>query len=255
MKSIKAKKVLTLSAWCLIFLTVAFSEASAQTAKRKLRRAAKPTATRAVLTIPPASVSGEAEIVSRAGEEAIVLPSGNRVLIVPENQPSSAPETLETKLEKASGSIKELKSRVKSLEGSKQNAYDEKQKRLALNLDILTKAEGRAESLRKQMFDMAEKEGNIKMRLDQLEADARPETIDRAVAFTGTLRPEELREQRRKSMESERANLQNLLTQVQSSRASLDANVQKADALVEKLRFKLEKDIDDALTEEVKEDN
>jgi hypothetical protein len=53
-------------------------------------------------------------------------------------------------------------------------------------------------------------------------------------------------------MEGERQNLQNLLIQIQASRANLDANVQRADALVEKLRFKLEKDIDDALTEEPK---
>lgn len=246
MKSEQAKKSLKFAAWCLIFLSVSFSAANAQTAKRRTRRAvSKPT--RAVVTLPPPATitQGEAEIVSRAGDGEVAVQ--NQVLIAPENQP---PETLESKIDKVGTNVKELKSRIKTLESNKSNAYDEKQKRLALNLDILTKAEQRAESLRKQMFDMAEKEGAIKMRLDQIEADARPETIDRAVAFAGTLRPEELREQRRKSMESERNNLQNLLTQVQSSRQSLDLNVQKADALVEKLRTKLEKDIDDALTPE-----
>ena len=243
MKIEQAKKILKISAACLIFLGVAFSAGNAQTQKRKTRRTAR--TTRAVITIPP-QTRGEAEIVSRAGEDVAVQ---NQVLIAPENQPTE-PETLESKIDKVGSNVKDLKSRVKTLEGSKTNEYDEKQKRLALNLDILTKAEQRAESLRKQMFDLVEKESSIKMRLDQLENDARPETIDRQVAFAGSLRPEELREMRRKSMESEKTNLQSLLTQVQSSRANLDTNVQRADALVEKLRFKLEKDIDDALTVE-----
>lgn len=244
MKSERANRILKLSASCLIVLSVSFSAANGQTARRKTRRTVKPT--RAVITLPPPT-SGEAEIIARAGDETV---AGNQVLIAPENQPTAPAETLESKIDKVGSNVRDLKTRVKSLEGNKQNEYDEKQRRLALNLDILTKAESRAESLRKQMFDLAEKEDTIKTRLEQLENDSRPEMIDRQVAFAGSLRPEELRELRRKNMESEKTNLESLLAQVQSSRQNLDLNVQKADALVEKLRFKLEKDIDDALAPE-----
>lgn len=237
------KSVAKFSAACLVLFAVSFSAANAQTQKRKPRRAVAPT--RAVLNIPQPANPGEAEVVSRAGDDAVQI----QTISIPENR-APEPETLESKIDRVGSGVRELKTRVKTLEGSKASAYDEKQKRLALNLDILTKAEQRAETLRKQMFDMVEKEGAVKMRLDQLESDARSETIDRQVAFAGSLRPEELREQRRKSVLSEKANLQSLLTQIQSSRANLDANVQRADALVEKLRFKLEKDIDDALTDE-----
>jgi hypothetical protein len=65
--------------------------------------------------------------------------------------------------------------------------------------------------------------------------------------LAGSLRPEELRDARRKSLEAERRNLQALLTEVQATRANLDQTVLRADAMVEKLRLKLEKDIDDAL--------
>jgi hypothetical protein len=95
---------------------------------------------------------------------------------------------------------------------------------------------------------MIEKESTVKTRLEQIENDSRPEMIDRSAAFAGSLRPEEIREARRKNMASEKQNLQNLLTEIQNSRASLETNLQKSDVLVEKLRFKLEKDIDDALT-------
>lgn len=149
--------------------------------------------------------------------------------------------------------IADLTDRIKSLEKSKKNDYDEKQKRLALNLDILSKAEQRAESLRKQMFDLMEKENTIKTRLELIESDIRPEMIDRTIAFAGTLRPEELRAMRRKNLEVERTNLQNLLNEIQRTRTNLELNVQKADALVEKLRNKLEADIDAALAEDPRE--
>ncbi len=149
--------------------------------------------------------------------------------------------------------FEDLNNRIKSLETLKKNDYDSKQRRLKLNLDILMVAESRAETLRKQLFDMIEKEGNIKTKLDQIENDIRPESIDRGVAFAGTLRPEELRNLRRRSLESERTNLQTLLAEVQRTRANLDLNLQKADLLVDKLRAKLEKEIDDALVDEPKD--
>jgi len=119
-----------------------------------------------------------------------------------------------------------------------------------LNLDILTRAEQRAETLRKQLFDMIERENQIKTRLDQIENDIRPEMLERSVAFAGSLRPEELRDNRRKNLEVDRRNLQNLLTEIQNTKSSLELNVQKADILVEKFRFKLEKEIDNALADE-----
>jgi len=145
--------------------------------------------------------------------------------------------------------IAELTDRIKALETAQKDDYDQKQKRLAMNLDILTKAEQRAESLRKQSFDMFEKENSIKTKLDQIENDLRPEAIERSTAFLGSLRPEELRATRKKNLEAERANLQNLLIEVQRTRSSLDINVQKADQLVDRLRVKLEADIDASLEE------
>ena len=146
--------------------------------------------------------------------------------------------------------MKELNDRIKSLESVNKNDYDAKQKRLLLNLDILSRAESRAESLRKQLFEMIEKESGVQTRLEQISFDARPETIDRSMAFVGSLRPEELREQRRKSLEAEKRNLESLLTQIQTSRATLQENVQKADFLVERVRLKLDKEIDNALADD-----
>lgn len=196
----------------------------------------------------PTPVQSIPEIISRAED----LQNDNQVV---ESLPAP-PQNVENPVDasdKTNNRIKELNARVKNLEATKKDPYEEKQKRLLLNLDILTRAEQRAETLRKQMFEIIEKESAIRTRLDNIESDIRPEIIERQVAFSGSLRPEELRDQRRKSLENEKRNLQNLLTDIQNTRTSLETNVQKADQLVEKLRFKLEKDIDDALADDTEQ--
>jgi hypothetical protein len=86
--------------------------------------------------------------------------------------------------------------------------------------------------------------------LDSLEYDLRPEVIETSTAMVGSLRPEEIRASRKKSLESERANLQYLLTEIQRNRGSLEISLQRSDALIEKLRAKLEKEIDTALEDD-----
>lgn len=146
--------------------------------------------------------------------------------------------------------IKELNARIRSLESGSRNEYDEKQKRLLLNLDILSRAESRAESLRKQLFEIVEKEATVRTRLEQVSFDARPEMIERSAVFVGSMRPEEIRDQRKKSLDAEKKNLESLLTQIQTTRTSLEESVYKADFLVEKVRLKLDKEIDAALADE-----
>ena len=102
---------------------------------------------------------------------------------------------------------------------------------------------------------MIEKENTVKTRLDSLEYDLRPEVIEKSTNLIGSLRPEEIRASRRKSLEAERSNLQLLLTEIQKNKTAIDVNLQRADALVEKLRVKLEKDIDTALADEPENNN
>jgi hypothetical protein len=143
--------------------------------------------------------------------------------------------------------LAELLERVKRLEVQKTATGDEKQKALLMNLDILTRAEQRSEGLRKQHFELIEKENAIRMRLEQIDLDARPDVIERNVQIAGSMRPEEIREARRRGLAAEKVNLETLLMEIQSTRGNLAAALQRADMMVEKLRFKLEKDIDDAL--------
>ncbi|HLM59540.1 MAG TPA: hypothetical protein VK308_01935 [Pyrinomonadaceae bacterium] len=232
------------SAAILLSLLVIISDADAQTNRRK--KTTKPIAT------PVQSVSTDISRTDRYldGNQIVLGELPQRTETTNEVVPPPPDVRNEENNAELDSRIKELNARIKSLESSKRNEYDEKQKRLLLNLDILSRAESRAESLRKQLFEMVEKEATVRTRLEQISFDARPEMIERSTAFVGSLRPEEIRDQRRKSLDAEKRNLESLLTQIQTSRSSLEENVQKADFLVEKVRFKLDKDIDAALAEE-----
>lgn len=240
-KILNAKTVFLLAATVLFCLLAAAGETTAQTNKRRTRRNTVP-----IVRPTPLPQSGVPLIVSRAED----YQNENQTVVTEAAPTQAGPETLDEKVEKYNSRVKDLNSRVKSLESSQKNEYDEKQKRLLLNLDILSRAEQRAESLRKQLFELVEKENSVRTRLEQIEYDARPEIVDRVAALSGSMRPEELRDQRRKSLESEKRNLETLLAQIQSSRAALEDSVQKADSLVEKVRSKFEKDIDNALAED-----
>lgn len=221
----------------LIGFLVSISTIEAQTAKRKTN---KPKQT----LVYPSQPIVEPAIISRADDPAI---EENQTTPVSEPIAQPPAETVDDKIDASNKRIKDLTARLKSLESTQKNEYDEKQKRLLLNLDILSRAEQRAESLRKQLFEIIEKESSVKSRLDQLDYDLRPDNIERTSAFSGSLRPEEIRDQRKKSLDAERKNLDALLTQIQNNRAVLEQSVDKADSLVEKVRAKMEKEIDDAL--------
>lgn len=219
------------------------SSASAQTKKKKRTSTRKPVAKK---TVSP--TNGDASVVSLAEQ---YQDSSTQIIQPTPSLADTQPPPLSDETTKK---LKELQSRIKKLETSQpqssKKTYEEKQKLLLTNLDILTKAEQRSESLRKQRFELIEKENTIRGRLDQIEVESRPEVIERAMATTGSLRPEELREARRKSLDAEKRNLQNLLNEVVFTRNRMDGDLLRSDALVEKLRVKLEQDIEAALADD-----
>jgi len=212
--------------WAVTLLFGVFAMAGAGNAQAS-KATPKPLAT------PP--VMSAAEIISRANDYV------DTPLIV-----GRVPEKAAEAAVSDSDLIKTLNDRIKKLESTQKADKDEKQKRLLLNLDILTRAEQRSESLRKQVFEMIEKENSVKMRLDQIEIDIRPEAIERILQMAGSMKPEEVRENRRKTLDAERRNLQSLMTDIQATRSNINLNLQKSEVMVEKIRTKLEKDIDES---------
>jgi hypothetical protein len=233
---IMMKKKANIAVICGAVLLGVVSFVSDADAQRRKTGSARPAAT-------PVPTRTSPEVISRADQ--YIDENGNvRTLEVPVPDERPADEPMRT-----GSTVDELDQRLRSLEGNRKNDSDEKQRRLALNLDILTKAEQRVESLRKQFYDMIEKEGKIQERLDTIELDIRPDSIERNVAFAGSLKPEVLREARQKTLAAERTKLQTLLAEVQKNKANLDQNILRADSLVERLRIKLEKEIDEAIAD------
>jgi hypothetical protein len=223
----------------IAFLVIGFFIAVAETNAQGTRR--KRTTSTATRTVP-VTQNTEPQIISRAED----FPDTATQPV--QANPTPVTSEAENRTDDTSKTIEDLKSRVKSLESVKKSDQDENQKRLLMNLDILMRAEQRADTLRKQLFEMIEKESTIRTKLDQIENNIRPETIDREISFAGTMRPEELRNMRKKNLEIERTNLTALLAEVQKTKANIDQNVQRADLLVERFRAKMEKEIDDLLT-------
>jgi hypothetical protein len=127
---------------------------------------------------------------------------------------------------------------------------DERQKRIAQNLDLLSRTEQRAETMRKQLIELTEKETAFRTRMMQIDEDMRPDSIDRSlmVGSVGTTRTSEIRDTRRRVLDNERRGVETLLNQTSASRARLEEDVRQADALVARLRMRLlpliEKEID-----------
>ena len=116
---------------------------------------------------------------------------------------------------------------------------DKQRNPISANLELLARAEERAEVLRKQLIELLEKETAFKNRMAQIDEDIRPENIERSLSGYGTTRTPELREVRRRSLETERRGLDSLLSVTTPGRMRLEEDVRQADALVTRLRQRL----------------
>jgi exonuclease VII large subunit len=155
----------------------------------------------------------------------------------------SAVETVAKELEQLRKSLQTLNARLREISDklltpdTNQSASQKgTQNRISLSLDLLSRAEQRAEVLRRLLLELTEKEIAVKNRLVQLEEDIRPESIERALSVVGSTRTLELREVRRRVLENERKGYESLLNQTFQSRVRLEDDVKQADALVAKLR-------------------
>jgi hypothetical protein len=130
--------------------------------------------------------------------------------------------------------LKELSEKVVAPDAK--GATDDRQTRITSSFDILSRAEQRAEALRRELLERIEKETLTKSRLVQIEEDMRPDNIERALNPYGTTKTAELRENRRRVLENDRRGFETLLMQITQSRTRLEADVRQADSLVIRIR-------------------
>ena len=118
-------------------------------------------------------------------------------------------------------------------------AASETQQGISRSFTLLTQAEQRAEMLRRQLLELIEKETFYRTKIAQIDEDIRPENVERSLNPYGTTRTAELRDTRRRVLETERRGFQNLLALTADHRSRLEDEVRQADALVQKLRQRL----------------
>ena len=87
-----------------------------------------------------------------------------------------------------------------------------------------------AAKLRLQLIEVQTKEAELRIRLQQLDEDLKPENIERALAGIGSTKPEELREHRRRQLTIEKNNVLAQLKTVEASEASLESAIATAEA-------------------------
>ena len=118
----------------------------------------------------------------------------------------------------------------------------ERQRRVDLVMERLSRAEQRAEAVQTQLRDTMEKEANLQARLDQLDEQSRPENIDRQLATLGSFRPDAERERLRGQYENEKRRVRELIDVNTRQRQRLEQSLATADQLVERLRAQLDEE-------------
>jgi chromosome segregation ATPase len=145
--------------------------------------------------------------------------------------PQADPEAMKQTIRTLSSQVDKLTNKI--------NQMDEAQRSL-VDLERLSRAEQRASSLRVELRDVQSKESDLQARAEELEYALKPENIERSIAGYGTTHPEELREQRRRQLESERDRVRKQLGQLAASRTQLEQAIASADVEVERLRKRLD---------------
>ena len=85
------------------------------------------------------------------------------------------------------------------------------------------------ENLKLQLIDVKAREDNLKLRVQQLDEDLKPENIERALAGVGSTRPEELREQRRLQLTIEKTRVVAQLEETAALRSRLETSLAAAE--------------------------
>ena len=91
-------------------------------------------------------------------------------------------------------------------------------------------AQEKAATLRAQLSEIEAKQSQLQTRLQTLEENLKPESIENNLAGVGSTRPEDLREQRRRQLEIERNGVRAQLDLLATSHTRLETAIAQADA-------------------------
>jgi DNA repair exonuclease SbcCD ATPase subunit len=220
----------------LVTLSVFSIDAEAQRRrKRRARRVTRPAVVRPVITNPS---------IAAPGTEQSTGPDGERIISTAD-QSESEPESTQPKKSGAkSSNAPDMQQTINALSNQVDRLNDkltqmQQNDRTLIDMERLTRAEQRAESLRAQQVDVESKLADLQSRLESIDYQLRPENIERSAGY-GTVHPEEARDARRRQLENERSRVLAQIRILETSRTRLETSVATADAEVDALRRKIE---------------
>jgi len=141
------------------------------------------------------------------------------------------PDSMKRTIRTLSNQVDKLTDKLNDMQASQQSMVD---------LERLSRSEQRSAQLRTELSGVQAKRSELAAHLEDIEYALKPENIERAAAGIGTTRPEEVREQRRKQLESDRTRTQQQLDQLNASEARLQQAIATSDADVDRLQKKLD---------------
>lgn len=240
----------TLTLFTLLFIGLCFVDASAQATRTKRSRRVTNPARKASAPVeqptplPPSTTNSDARIISTADDPltdnaeldeepppVTTRRTGRSRNTAITTAPGSEQDTTRRTVNRLSRQVDKLTDKITQIEG---------QQRTLVDLERLSRAEQRAEAFRAQLRDVQEKESDLQARMEQIEFDIKPESIERSTATYGTTRPDEMREVRRRQLESERTRVQSQLNLLATSRTRLESAIALADTEVDRLRARLD---------------
>jgi len=216
---IKITRQMVIGLVAIVLIAGCLIDAGAQRRRHRRRRPSTPRITNPAIITPPSDSS------SSAADSTTT--TDNQTGAEQKTDPNEVRRTIRS----LSTQVDKLNERLSQMQESQKSLVD---------LERLTRAEQRSESLRAQLRDVQEKETQIQGRADELEYALQPANIERAVAMYGTTHPEEAREQRRKQLEGEKAKVRAQLDTLEKSRTRLETAIAAAEVEVDRLREKMD---------------
>jgi chromosome segregation ATPase len=225
----------------LVTIGLCVLDAGAQTRKkRRTHRATKRVVTNPPITPPKSQTPATSEEKIIPADEPAEEGEQNGAEVKPKKTKSeskSDDEDMQQTINALSNQVDRLTDKLTQMQENDKSLID---------MERLTRAEQRAESLRSQQVDVESKLADLQSKLDQIEYALKPENIERVTQGYGTTRPEEARDSRRRQLENERSRTLAQIKILETSRARLETACANADAEVDLLRRKIQQQQDSA---------
>lgn len=140
------------------------------------------------------------------------------------------PEEMRVTIRELNSEVAFLKARVKQLENERD--YDEIMSRV-------TQSEMRADNLEMQLLQLAEKDSELKLRIDQIDEKLNSDYVENVVSSRGTTSPESQRESLIRQLKTEKRSVEIQREQVAQTRYALERSRNSARDEAKRLRSRL----------------